>query len=300
MLGSANMDLTVRAPRLPQPGETVLGGSFYQSPGGKGANQAVAAARAGALPVVFLAAVGNDAHGHELRTCYQSEGIDCEHLTVVRDEPTGVALITVDHNGENAISVASGANLLLTPEVVNSIPDDVFRRATVALACLESPIETVQVFLERAKKFGATTILNPAPMPEDATCVIEQLLPWADAVTPNRLEAAAITGMPDPADAAKVLREHIGKFVITLGSEGCLVVHDQTDRIPARQAQAIDTTGAGDAFNAALAVALTEKRQLVDAARWANVAATLSVERQGAGPSFASRDQIVAACEQAM
>ena len=300
VLGSANMDLTVRGPRLPRPGETVLGGSFYQSPGGKGANQAVAAVRAGGLPVVFLAAVGDDTFGAELRGYYDREGIDCQYLVEIAGEPTGIALIAVDGHGENAISVASGANRRLTPQVVEAVPEEVFRTAKVAIACLESPLDTVRLFLRLARDAGATTILNPAPVPDDPSYVVDQLLAWVDVITPNRPEAEAITGESDPHVAAAVLSSHGARGVITLGAEGCLVVDHKTTQIPGmKQINVVDATGAGDAFNAALAVAIGEGQSLVDAAGWANVAAALSVERPGAGPSFAVRDQIAAACDRA-
>lgn len=295
VLGSVNIDLTVRGPRLPRPGETVLGGSFYRSQGGKGANQAVAAARAGEHRIVLLAAVGNDAFSRESLDYYANEGIDCAHVRTVPDATTGVALIMVDEQGENCISVASGANQRFAPTDVDSLPENVFADAAVVLACLESPIESVREAIQRAKDAGAITVLNPAPVPRDSSAIVNELLPYVDIIVPNRGEASALTGCDTPHAASEWLAQRNCRSVITLGSQGCLVYEDAVVDVSAHEVEAVDATGAGDALCGALAVALAEGRSLVDAARWANVAASLSVQRLGAGPSFPIRAEIDAA-----
>lgn len=296
ILGSVNTDLVIRGPRLPVPGETVIGGEFYQAHGGKGANQAVAAARAAREEVTFIAAVGDDDFGRQAREQFARERLDCQFLKVVRKTPTGVALIVVDHKGENSIAVASGANNFLEPADIDAVPDEVFRSAKVFLTCLESPLDTVLRGLVRAKGFGLLTILNPAPAnPEICR---GEMLRYVDVITPNEGEAALLTGagLSDPARpmaAVQKLQElGCGRAVITLGAEGCLVVENDLMSIPGYEVDAVDTTAAGDAFNGALAVALAEGRSIVDAARWATRAAAIAVTRPGAQPSLPSRAEI--------
>ncbi|MCL4193460.1 MAG: ribokinase [Thermoguttaceae bacterium] len=296
ILGSVNTDLVIRGPRLPVPGETVIGGEFYQAHGGKGANQAVAAARAAREEVTFIAAVGDDDFGRQAREQFARERLDCQFLKVVRKTPTGVALIVVDHKGENSITVASGANSFLEPADIDAVPDEVFRSAKVFLTCLESPLDTVLRGLVRAKGFGLLTILNPAPAnPEICR---GEMLRYVDVITPNEGEAALLTGagLSDPARpmaAVQKLQElGCGRAVITLGAEGCLVVENDLMSIPGYEVDAVDTTAAGDAFNGALAVALAEGRSIVDAARWATRAAAIAVTRPGAQPSLPTRAEI--------
>lgn len=297
VLGSVNVDLVIRGPRLPRPGETVLGGEFFQAAGGKGANQAVAAARAAREPVTFLAAIGDDDYGRQMLANFRREQLVVDYHKTVPERPTGVALILVDAHGENLISVASGANLSLLPEDIDALPENVFAGPGVFLACLESPLATVRRGLERAKRGGMTTVLNPAPA--DRAILELGLATLVDVITPNAGEAALLTAMAknsefDPKTAAKSLQLHgFAQCVITLGAEGCLAVAaDKAAFIPGLAVKAIDATGAGDAFNGALAVALSEGRSLADAARIANRAAALAVTRLGAQPSLPTRDEI--------
>ena len=298
VLGSVNTDLVIRGPRLPGPGETVLGGEFYRAHGGKGANQAVAAARASSDPVAFIGAVGDDAFGREALAHFERENLDCRYVKTVPDQPSGVALILVDRRGENSISVASGANLSVTPADVDAVPDEVFRAARVFLACLESPLEAVARGLARAKQAGLLTILNPAPAA--AEICREELLSLVDVITPNEGEAAMLAGLEAGerstavAVAAARRLQQLGcrRCVVTLGPCGCIVVEEDVTPVEGCRVEAVDATAAGDAFNGALAVAVSEGRTLVEAARWANRAAAIAVTRPGAQPSLPVRAEI--------
>jgi ribokinase len=301
VLGSINTDLVVCGPRLPAPGETVLGREFFQSAGGKGANQAVAAARAAPGPVRFIAAVGDDVFGQESLRRLRQENLVCDSIRVVAGQPSGVALILVDERGQNLISVAPGANAHLRPEDFDRVPADELAGARVFLACLESPLDTVAHSLRQARRAGLTTILNPAPANRDILTL--DLLRSVDVLSPNEQEAAWLTGMdlssgPVAEAAAAQALQKLGAeaVILTLGDRGCLVCEDTVTRIPARSVAAVDATAAGDAFNGALAVALAEGRSLTDAARWANLAASISVTRRGAQSSLPSRAEIEAAC----
>jgi ribokinase len=300
ILGSVNTDLVIRSPRLPRPGETVLGGEFYQAAGGKGANQAVAAARAagGHGKVTFIGAIGDDDYGRESRRGLLAEGIDCSCLKEIASVPSGIALILVDEHGENLISVASGANAHLTPEDVDALPASLFQQCKVFLACLESPLPTVERGLARAKGEGLITILNPAPV-QDAAEVIK-LLPLVDVLTPNELELSALAGLavtsPESAAvAARIVQPHGAKnILVTLGASGSVLVDEAgtAHHIPAFPVTPIDTTAAGDCFSGSLAVALAEGQPLLAAIRFASAAAAISVTRRGAQPSLPRRDEI--------
>ncbi|MFN0022113.1 MAG: ribokinase [Pirellulaceae bacterium] len=300
ILGSVNTDLVIRSPRLPRPGETVLGGEFYQAAGGKGANQAVAAARSAGehRKVTFIGAVGDDDYGCESRRGLLAEGIDCSHLKEVTSVPSGIALILVDEHGENLISVASGANAHLLPSDVDALPASLFQKSKVFLACLESPLPTVERGLTRAKEHGLMTLLNPAPVGDSAA--VKKLLPLVDLLTPNELELAALAGMtvetPDSAAAAARIVQSLGArhIIVTLGDAGSVVV-DETGtahHIPAFPVTPIDTTAAGDCFSGSLAVALAEGQPLFAAVRFASAAAAISVTRRGAQPSLPRKEEI--------
>lgn len=297
VLGSINTDLVIRSPSLPRPGETILGGEFYRAAGGKGANQAVAAARISREPVTFLAAVGDDSFGHESLAGLQRENLDTRFLKLVPCQPSGVALILVDAGGQNLISVASGANLHLRPDDVHAVPVEVWQNARVFVACLESPLETVMAGLRRAKQNGLTTIINPAPADREILFAVGLRL--IDIFTPNETEAALLTGREvrtaDDAEAAARQLQLAGcsRVIITRGEHGCCVRDgDSVIHLPAKQVVSVDAVAAGDVFNGALATALAEGRSLIEAARFASVAAAISVTRRGAQPSIPTRDEI--------
>ena len=300
VLGSINTDLVIRGPRLPRPGETVLCGEFYQAAGGKGANQAVAAARAlnDERKVLFIAAVGDDAFGPDSLRALADDCIDCSHIKIVPGCPSGIALILVDERGENLISVASGANARLMPGDIDAVPDAVFRGCKVFLACLESPLPAVEHGLKRAKKLGLLTILNPAPV-ADAAAVLK-LLPLIDVLTPNEHELADLAGMPvasyESAVAAARQLQSVGarQIILTLGGLGAAAVDERGTacHIAPVPVAAVDATAAGDCFCGALAVALTEGKSLFIAARFATAAAAISVTRRGAQPSLPRREEI--------
>jgi ribokinase len=307
VVGSVNTDLVIHGERLPAPGETVLGGEFFQAPGGKGANQAVAAARACRAPVTFVAAVGEDLFGREALERLRAENLVCDYVKTITSQSTGVALILVDINGQNLISVAAGANSHLRPTDLEAIPETVFRAGKVLLTSLETPLDTVTLSLRRARQSGLRTILNPAPAPGDG--LTDDLLSLVDVLTPNEIEATWLVGRNSSygsddvtshaRDAALQLqRRGCRSVVVTLGAQGCLVADREITVIPSRPVTAIDATAAGDAFNGALAVALAEGQSLVDAARWANAAAAISVTRRGAQPSLPQRSEIEQSLQQ--
>jgi ribokinase len=291
VIGSTNTDMVVRAAALPAPGETVLGGAFRMTPGGKGANQAVAAARAGGA-VTFLTAVGDDAFGRERLDEFRREGINTAHIAVKADAPSGVALIVVDAKGENLIAVAPGANGLLSPADLDGA-EEAFRTAGVVILQLEIPMATVLVAANRAWGHGRPVLLNPAPMPPDG--LPRDLLAAVDILTPNEGEARALAPDADSLeDAARDILEQGPKaLVVTQGRRGVTVfTRDESFAVPALPVQAVDTVGAGDCFSAALGVALAEGNTLRDAARFAVAAAGLSTTRQGAQAAMPTRDEI--------
>jgi ribokinase len=296
VLGSSGRDLTVRLPRLPAVGETCLGGALESGPGGKGANAAVAARLAGA-EVVFITAYGDDHFGRLARADNDRMGLDLSHARTFDSTPNQLALIFVDAQGRNQIGVAPGASARLEPADIDALPASLFRPGDVLLACLELSLETIARGLDRAHRAGMTTILNPAPA--DTGIHDVGVRPHVDILTPNQEELRLLTGLPagtinEAAHAARSLTD-IGwnKLVVTLGDSGCLLVApEQVQHLPAYEVSAIDTVGAGDAFNGALAAALAEGRTLVESARWANVAAALATTRSGAQAGLPSRAEI--------
>jgi ribokinase len=299
VFGSSNTDMTVRVPRLPAPGQTILGTTFTITPGGKGANQAVAARRAGA-EVVFVTAVGDDDLGKQSLAHYKREGIDVSHVRVLDGIASGVALIFVGDDGENMIGVAPGTNVMLTPDDVDCLPATLFRKDDVLLVSLEVPVETAIRALRRGIQAEMYTILNPAPAPAISAPAVKELLAAALMITPNRLEALALAGMTDGAvvepdwAACGFHLQAMGPkvVVITLGPHGCRVIAAESWSIPAPAVEVVDTVGAGDAFNGALAAALTVGRDLKKAVAWANAAAALAVTQSGAQSALPFRDAI--------
>jgi ribokinase len=276
VVGSVNADLVVAVDALPGPGETVAGGRFARWGGGKGANQAVAAARLGAS-VTLVGAVGADAFGDEAVRELAAEGVDVSAIARV-DAPTGVALIVVDASGENQIAVASGANAHV------SVPESSFEDAIVLLGH-EVPDAAVAAGAGR----GGRVILNPAPAREIDPCVLAA----GPILTPNASEAAQLTGERDPEAAARALSARTGAPVlITLGADGALLLDGDAERIPAPAVDVVDTTGAGDTVNGALAAELAAGRDLRDAARFALAAAALSTRAEGARGGMPRRDEV--------
>jgi ribokinase len=296
IVGSLNMDLVVNMPAIPRPGETLLGGRFATYPGGKGANQAVAAARLGAR-VKLIGRLGGDAFGQQLRGILQYEEIDVSGVSIDEQAPTGVALITVDAKGNNSISVASGANYTLTPAHVVAAFDRIEQLDWLVMP-LETPMETIIKAADMAKARSARVILNPAP----AQSLPDELSPLIDILVPNEHEAAALTGIEVMDQegakwAAERLLEHFPAVVITLGERGVVLCERDypEPRIwSAYPVRAVDTTAAGDAFVGALAVRLGEDYSLMEAARFASAAAAISVTRQGAQPSLPTRTEVEA------
>jgi ribokinase len=300
VVGSSNTDMTVRLPRLPMPGQTILGGGFATTPGGKGANQAVAARRAGG-DVALITAVGSDDLGKNALDLYRREGIDVRYAQVHEGVPSGVALIFVADDGENMIGVASGANHRLVASEIDCLPDSIFRASDILLVGLEIPLETAERAIERGSRAGMRVILNPAPVPGSPASITSRLLSQVDVLTPNRLEALALVGVDPFTDsdpdwnrcAQSLLQSGARAVVITLGAQGCLVATMASKlRVPAPSVEAIDTVGAGDAFNGALAVALAEGRSIAEAATWATAAAALAVTQPGAQSALPFRAAI--------
>ena len=286
VIGSSNTDMVIKTGRLPAPGETILGGTFFMNAGGKGANQAVAAARLNGA-VTFITKTGTDLFGNQSIQLYKDEGIDTTHIVSDAQHPSGVALITVDEQGENCIVVAPGANNALTIDDINKA-DAVLGNASIILMQLEIPVPVVDYVAALAKKRGIQVVLNPAP----ACALSNDLLRNISIITPNKHEAEMLTGqrITDTASAKKaaLLLSDAGikTVIITLGAEGALVLHDdEFALVPAPLVTAVDTTAAGDVFNGALVVALSEGTHVNEAVAFANAAAALSVTKLGAQAS---------------
>lgn len=294
VIGSSNMDLTATVDRLPARGETLFGRRFVQSLGGKGANQAVAAARAGA-EVSFLSKVGTDAHGDVIEQRLQLEGLLRPVLLRDAEAPTGVAMILVDGAGDNQIVVVPGSNHRLTAQDVRQ-QAGMLAGARVLLVQMEIAQEAVEAALVLAKQQGLTTILNPAP----ACPLSPDLLTLVDILTPNETEACTLTGITDPAGAAGVLAlQAEGTIVVTCGDQGAWLSRGTQSipiHVPTFVVEALDSTGAGDAFNGALACALSEGMGIERALEWANAAGALATTIEGAQASMPRRNDIDRLC----
>ncbi len=297
VVGSLNTDLVIKAPRLPEAGETVPGGEFATFPGGKGANQAVAAARLGA-DVVMVGCVGGDAFGQRLREGLAAEGIDITHIRVDREAPSGIALITVDPFGRNTIVVAPGANGRLSVADVAEARNAILA-STVLLLQLEVPLEVVVQAARHAHDHGVRVILDPAPVP--ARPLPRELYQMVTVINPNEVEARALTGstVADDLGARAAAEQFLAwgseAAVLKLGARGAFLAAASAEQVvPGIPVEAVDTTAAGDVFAAALAVAIAEGTNLLAAVRFANTAGALSVTRMGAQPSLPRRDEVAA------
>ena len=293
--GSSNTDMVAKVSRLPKPGETLLGGEFLTAPGGKGANQAVAAARLGG-EVTFIAKLGTDSLGDQAVANFETEGIDTRYVFRDRDARSGVALIFVDDQGENMIVVAPGANARLLRLDIDRAKEAI-EQASILITQLEVPTETVEHALSIAYAQGVPTILNPAP----GQGLRSALLTKVTYLTPNETEATALTGLEvqSEASAAEAGRRLVGMgvkhVIVTRGRHGAmLTTKDEVKVIPSREVDAVDTTAAGDAFNGALAFALATKMRLEEAVGFANRVGALSVTRMGAQPSMPTIQEVQA------
>lgn len=294
VVGSSNTDMVVKSDRIPRGGETVLGGEFVMVPGGKGANQAVCAAKLGA-DVKLVARIGKDVFGESSLANFRSVGVDTQYVIVDASAPSGVALITVDGGGENAIVVAPGANYRLVPEDVDRAAEAI-RQADAVVLQLEIPAETVAHTIELACNAAVRIVLNPAPIRP----MSKALLKHVDVLVPNQHEAAELLGragegenLDAPTAARELLAMGVGCVVITLGGKGAYVAADGVNEfIQPMKVTPVDTTAAGDAFTASLACALGDGGSLIEAARFAARVAAIAVTRMGAQPSMPTRAEV--------
>ena len=288
------MDLVVKSPRIPAVGETILGSDFIMTPGGKGANQAVAAAKLGA-EVYFIAKLGEDVFAEQSLKNFKKEGVNTKYVIQTEEAPSGVALITVDDAGNNVIVVAPGANQMLSPEDIRKAESDIISSG-VLVAQLEVPLETVEFAAQLTNESGVLFILDPAP----AQKLSPELLKMVDVLTPNETEARILTGIEVTSNrdsartAAKKLLEYgVKSVILTMGAKGFLLANDdRMESVPAVKVNAVDATAAGDAFTGSLAVGLAQGWELFDAALFANQVAALSVTKMGAQSSMPAREEV--------
>jgi ribokinase len=293
VIGSSNMDLVVKSQRIPAVGETILGGDFIMAPGGKGANQAVAAAKLGAH-VYFIAKVGDDVFGQQSAANFKKEGVDTKYVVQTTEAPSGVALIMVDDEGNNSIVVAPGANQKLSPDDVKRAEADMASSGAV-VAQLEVPLETIEFAGKLANQSGVPFVLDPAP----ARKLSSELLKMVDVLTPNETEAQILTGVEvkdhDSARAASesLLSLGVKTVILTMGVQGFLLADkERIEFVNARMVEAVDSTAAGDAFTGSLAVGMAQGKTLSEAASFANYVAALSVTKMGAQPSMPTLKEV--------
>ena len=296
VIGSCNTDMVIKVDHLPLPGETIIGHDFMTNQGGKGANQAVAAARMGG-ETLFIARVGEDGFGRQSVNLLKEEGIDTRFVKLTPGASTGIAMIPVDEKGENSIIVSSGANALLSIEDIEAARTEICG-AKILLMQLETPVTTLVCAAEMAHSEGVMVVLNPAPFPKKP--LPSELLRNLDLITPNETEAAAMSGVEvkDESSAMRAIREiqklGVERVVITAGSSGAYTEERGTlIHVPAFKTKVVDTTAAGDTFCGALSVALAQGKALVDAIRMANKAASISVTRMGAWRSIPHVNEVV-------
>jgi ribokinase len=293
VVGSSNTDMVVKSPKIPRPGETVLGGEFFSFAGGKGANQAVAAAKLGGA-VTFLAKLGADELGKNAIKGFEKVGINTNSILIEPNSHSGVALILVDSLGENCISVASGANNFISPQDIVDAKS-IIQESRFVLTQLEIPMEAVEKLGEMAEQLEVAMVLNPAPARELSGLLFKRLY----LITPNETEAEMLTGIKvedenSAFSAAKFLKEKgVKNVIITMGAKGAFFLTDnESGLIPAEKVKVVDTTAAGDTFNGALVVALCEGKDIKDAIKFANRAAAISVTIMGAQDSQPFRNQL--------
>src|SRR5450830_3968 len=295
IIGSINMDLVLRVPRMPLPGETITGGQFRTIPGGKGANQAVACARlrAGGIPVAMIGCLGDDAFGQQLRAALRDDGVDDRHVSSIADTASGIASILVDDQGQNSIVLAGGANHALSPAHIDAARD-LISQASIVVLQLETPLATVQHAIAVARALGKTVVLNPAP----AQALPQPLLAQVDYLVPNEIEAAMLAGMASDTSVsdlvAKLRADGSSKLLITLGDKGVYAaLTDGEQQFAAQATKAIDTTAAGDTFIGGFVAALAEGRSEAEAIAYGQRAAALSVTRVGAQTSIPYRHELI-------
>lgn len=293
VIGSSNTDMVVKTRRFPEPGETILGGDFFMFPGGKGANQAVAAARSGG-EVTFICAVGDDLFGQNALKGYREEGIDVDAALVVDGEASGVALITVNGEGENEIVVASGTNALLSKDYVAEVVPNLGDTG-LFLTQLETPVKTIAYIAQYCKALKRRLIINPAPAQELPDTILNGLF----LITPNETEAKILTGIAVEDDlsmkraAETLLHKGVQNVIITLGSRGAFFMNQEESFLVASyKVKAVDTTAAGDVFNGVLTVCLAQDRGWQESIVYANKAAALSVTKMGAQGSAPFEEEI--------
>lgn len=292
VVGSLNMDMVVSTDRVPEMGETILGKGFFTSPGGKGANQAVTAARLGGQ-VSMVGCVGNDTFGRALTQNLQKNNVSTNHVKTIDDVSTGVAIIVIK-DGNNFIIVEPGANYKLTPEIVESVEDEI-AKCSIMMIQLEVPLKTVEAAVKIAKRHGVKVLLNPAP----AVQLPEEIINNVDIITPNETEAGILTGVAlnnkdDAKSAVRILLDKgINKVVITLGSQGAMYNSGNDIKThPAVNVKVVDTTAAGDSFCGALAVALSHHKTIDEAVEYANAVGTLTITKKGAQSSLPTKADV--------
>ncbi len=293
VVGSSNTDMVVKTTRFPEPGETIIGGDFFMFPGGKGANQAVAASRAGGS-IVFICAVGDDVFGQNALEGYREEGIDVDSAKIVKDAASGVALITVNEKGENEIVVASGTNANLSAIYVSGIVEEM-EDDGIFLTQLETPIETIEYLAHYSKLTDQPLIINPAPAQELSNAILDGLF----LITPNETEAKILTGISIGDEvsiqhaAQALLQKGVQNVIITLGDRGAYFMNHETHfLVPSYPVNAVDTTAAGDVFNGVLTVCLSQNMNWKESIEYANRAAALSVMKMGAQGSAPYKEEI--------